>query len=287
MSSPWKYAFDIICNGLLLLLPSSASTNLFFLLFSLCLPACLASPSRCVCIGCFPPHSLFLPFLFFRKKKDPTKFRLFSMFLDYRSVCSLHTYIFCVAWLHGLICRADPTTSTAFPFFLLAAYIPLTMWLLLLLQTPKEYFIYISMNLFVVLFSSVPYFAPILSLFIRLALCTCWNSLRLLLLVMGGQPSTSNDGNGKTQTAVDSWVSFSFHFSASIPTRRWSPTRQSTWPRASTSASCVESIFRARAACGSTPRPILANVLLFGKFPKVFVTQQPQDWGRKNFCKTD
>lgn len=91
------------------------------------------------------------------------------MFLDYRSVCSLHTYIFCVAG--SMVSFASrPNNIHGLSFSLLAARSPLTMWLLLLLQTPKEYFIYISMNLFVVLFSSSPYFAPILSLFIRVTL---------------------------------------------------------------------------------------------------------------------
>lgn len=51
VSSPWKYAFDIICNGLLLLHPASFNQS-FFLLSFLC--ACLhALPSSRVCMSIF------------------------------------------------------------------------------------------------------------------------------------------------------------------------------------------------------------------------------------------
>lgn len=85
----------------------------FSSLFSV--PACLASPSRCVCMSCFPPHSLFVPFLFFQKKtrRNFAFSPCFSITGAY--VRFIHIFFVLLApWSHF---RADPSTSTAFSFF--------------------------------------------------------------------------------------------------------------------------------------------------------------------------
>lgn len=95
-------------------------------------------------------HFFFCSFLFFWKKK-PTKFRLFSVFLDYRSVCLLCIRMFFFRWFHGPICGAHPTSflrHLGLSFFCLLCA---ASWANVVVNTAKNV-IYISMNIFVALF---------------------------------------------------------------------------------------------------------------------------------------
>lgn len=206
-------------------------------LSSLRCAACLAFAFPRLSIGCFPTHSPF-----FADSYSSEKNRQISPFLHVSVDVSFYTSLIVVAaWAVDSL-QACPTTSNALKN-LVWPFLPTLATYCWCFFRHWEKFIYFFIHTSIHLFS--PFHVLEFLLHNLRPRIEWWNGFFLSFI---------------------SWRLFYFD-SALIPTKKWSPTRLSTWPKANISVNCVENIFQVKAACGSIPRLTLENVLLFGEFP--------------------
>lgn len=260
----------------------SFNQSFFFVLSAFSVPVC-------VCMGFFSPRSFFFSVRSYSSEKKEPKFAFlhagfFYFAADDGLAFSLYPQQHSPSGLSTLFLRSHRNFAAG------------GCWRRKKMsQTNKKFCCCTLSNIFGSLcpnFSSSPLFFFTLSTkkyidppLTELTLCTCWNFFFPFLF-----RNLQNDLDGweKSRSAGEAfsgdlqWCFFFFLFcvsSGSIPTKKWLPIKQSTWPRASTSASYAESIFRVKAACGSTQRHILASVLLCGELRKL--TFEPETNARK------